>query len=57
MPPAGLCASCTHAVIVTSDRGTEYLRCALAQTDPSFPKYPRLPVLSCRGWMPAKPPR
>jgi hypothetical protein len=48
--PAGLCASCTHAIVVTSDRGTQYLRCALSQTDPSFPKYPRLPVLSCRGW-------
>ncbi len=46
----GLCASCTHAQTITSDRGSTFLRCALAATNPQFPKYPRLPVLTCTGW-------
>jgi 3-isopropylmalate/(R)-2-methylmalate dehydratase large subunit len=49
-PPAGLCASCRHARQVTSDRGSRFVRCALAATDPRFPRYPRLPVLSCSGY-------
>jgi LSD1 subclass zinc finger protein len=57
-PPAhrGLCASCRRAIIVTSDRGAEFVRCTRAQTDPGFPKYPRLPVLRCRGYDPDAPP-
>jgi hypothetical protein len=52
-PIPGLCANCRHAKIMTSDRGSQFLRCLLADVDPAFPKYPRLPVLSCRGWAPA----
>ena len=48
----GLCASCTHAVVITSDRGSEFVQCALAKTDPRFPRYPRLPVLACLGYRP-----
>jgi hypothetical protein len=48
-PQAGLCAACRHAVVVTSDRGSRFVRCARAETDPSFPRYPPLPVLACRG--------
>ena len=53
-PPAnaGLCASCVNAKLVESDRGSIFLRCTLAERDPSFPKYPRLPVLECRGYAP-----
>jgi hypothetical protein len=32
-----------------SDRGSVFYRCELAKTNPDFPKYPRLPVLSCSG--------
>ena len=46
----GLCASCEHARIIASDRGTQYLLCELSKTDPRYPKYPRLPVLACDGW-------
>lgn len=51
-PPAsaGLCATCVHAKVVQSDRGSVFVRCNLAQTDPRFPKYPRLPVLECSGY-------
>ncbi len=32
--------------------------CERSLTDPSFPRYPRLPVLSCRGYeRPAQPPK
>lgn len=45
----GLCATCRHARILTS-RTSAFLRCAMAEIDPSFPRYPRLPVLACRGY-------
>jgi hypothetical protein len=35
---------------VTSDRGSVFYLCELSKVDPSFPKYPRLPVLECRGY-------
>jgi diphthamide synthase (EF-2-diphthine--ammonia ligase) len=47
---AGLCAICTHCKIVTSDRGSTFYRCMLSDHDPSFPRYPRLPVHTCSGW-------
>ncbi|HEU5022678.1 MAG TPA: hypothetical protein VFT60_12335 [Bryobacteraceae bacterium] len=33
-----------------NDRGSVFLMCLLSKTDPRFPKYPRLPVLSCAGY-------
>jgi len=48
--PVGLCFDCEHARIVRSDRGSVFYLCRLSATDPSFAKYPRLPVLSCRGY-------
>jgi hypothetical protein len=47
--PIGLCASCRHARIVHSSRGSMFYMCRLAETDPRFAKYPRLPVLRCAG--------
>ncbi|OLB33365.1 MAG: hypothetical protein AUH13_01185 [Acidobacteria bacterium 13_2_20CM_58_27] len=47
---AGLCADCIHARSVQSDRGSTFLFCELSARDPKFPKYPRLPVLSCEGY-------
>jgi len=49
----GLCASCVHRRIVTSDRGSEFVQCALSKTDPRFPRYPPLPVRACVGYRPA----
>jgi hypothetical protein len=48
---AGLCASCQHARRVESARGSIFVLCQLSATDPHFPKYPRLPVLTCPGYM------
>jgi len=47
---AGLCATCKHVRRIKSDRGSVFYMCQLSQTDPSFAKYPRLPVLECRGY-------
>jgi hypothetical protein len=37
-----------------SDRGSVFLLCEKALNDPGFAKYPRLPVLACRGYEPRK---
>jgi hypothetical protein len=47
----GLCASCVHLRLVASPRSV-FVRCGLAATDPSFPRYPALPVLRCAGYSP-----
>ena len=49
---AGLCAVCRHARRIRSNKGSVFFLCGLAATDPRFPKYPRLPVLSCDGFEP-----
>ena len=48
----GLCAGCLHLRLVRSPRST-FLRCAKADDDARFPRYPRLPVLACAGFAPA----
>ena len=45
----GLCRDCRHARRVPTPKAL-YWRCARSETDPAFPKYPRLPVLACRGY-------
>ena len=47
---AGLCAECPHARRIESSQGSIFYLCELSHTDPRFPKYPRLPVLSCGGY-------
>jgi hypothetical protein len=51
----GLCADCTHARRIESDRGSVFYMCQLALTDSRFRKYPRLPVLSCAGYESSRP--
>jgi len=50
--PAGLCADCRYMRLITSDRGSQFYLCGRSASDPSFPKYPRLPVVECRGYEP-----
>ncbi len=50
MTPIGLCEDCANAKIVRSDRDSVFYQCRLSAADPRFPKYPRLPVLSCSGY-------
>jgi hypothetical protein len=47
---AGLCAACVHARRIESDRGSVFYMCGLSESDPGYPKYPRLPVIQCRGF-------
>jgi len=46
----GLCAMCAHVGVIRSDRGSVFYLCKLSAGDARFPKYPRLPVLSCAGY-------
>jgi hypothetical protein len=48
--PAGLCDSCVHQRIVKTTRGSHFSLCERSRTDPSYPRYPRLPVIRCRGY-------
>ena len=45
----GLCLLCRHSRRVETERSV-FWRCALAEVDPRFDKYPRLPVLECSGY-------
>jgi GNAT superfamily N-acetyltransferase len=47
---AGLCASCAHVQVITSARGSHFFLCERSRTDARYPRYPRLPVLSCAGY-------
>lgn len=47
--PVGLCGDCRHARQVPT-AGTVYWLCRRSATDPSFVKYPRLPLRVCRGF-------
>ena len=53
-PSAGLCASCQWGRIVRTARGSSFLRCGRSDKDPSFPRYPPLPVRSCSGYAPTE---
>ena len=46
----GLCADCRFARRILSSRGVEYFRCGLAGRRPGFEKYPRIPVVRCKGY-------
>lgn len=46
----GLCLTCRWARPVSNRRGSTFYRCARAETDPRFVRYPPLPVLSCSGY-------
>lgn len=45
----GLCGSCRHARRIASASGSTFVQCRLAEKNPRFEKWPRLPVLACSG--------
>jgi len=53
-PGVGLCANCRSMRLIESDRGSTFYLCELSVADPTFPKYPRLPVLQCSGYEPLR---
>jgi hypothetical protein len=48
-PKAGLCETCRYRRLVPNTRGSVFSLCERSRTDPAYPRYPRLPVLSCPG--------
>ncbi|MBS1887795.1 MAG: hypothetical protein JSU06_11475 [Actinobacteria bacterium] len=53
-PPAGLCDSCRHQRLVPNTRGSVFSLCERSRTDPSFRRYPPLPVRECPGFEPVE---
>jgi hypothetical protein len=51
----GLCTDCRHMRLILSDRGATFYLCQRSTSDESFPKYPRLPVIQCKGYEPEGP--
>lgn len=49
-PEAGLCDRCRHQRLVPNTRGSVFSLCERSRTDQAYPRYPRLPVLSCPGF-------
>ncbi|HEV7529803.1 MAG TPA: hypothetical protein VGO29_12980 [Solirubrobacteraceae bacterium] len=47
---AGLCDTCAHQQQVRNTRGSVFSLCKRSREDPAYPRYPRVPVLSCRGY-------
>jgi hypothetical protein len=54
-PEPGLCATCVHARTILSGKGRRFLLCERSRTDPRYPRYPALPVISCAGHEPGRP--
>jgi hypothetical protein len=49
-PRLGLCGDCLHSRLIESSKGSQFFLCQLSQSDPTFSKYPRLPVIACTGY-------
>jgi hypothetical protein len=50
---AGLCAGCVHARTVVTVRGSVFVLCEAAASDPLLARYPALPRRSCHGFEPS----
>lgn len=48
---AGLCETCVHQEIVRNTRGSVFHLCARSKFDTAYPRYPRLPVMRCPGYV------
>lgn len=48
----GLCKTCRHAETIRGAHSIFWL-CGLSRVDPTFPRYPRLPVEHCCGYEPS----
>ena len=50
----GLCETCRFHTLVTTKQKNTFHLCEKSKSDSSFSKYPRLPVLNCRGYQSTK---
>ena len=46
----GLCGGCSWGRQVTTARGSRFLRCGRSDADPTYARYPALPVRHCFGF-------
>ena len=46
-----LCETCQRMREVLSGKGSRFLLCELALSEPDYPKYPGQPVVRCRGYL------
>ena len=53
-PRVGLCFTCKYGQRVTSSRASAFWLCERSTFDPTYPKYPRLPVMQCAGYETAR---
>jgi DNA-3-methyladenine glycosylase I len=53
-PPVGLCDRCVHQRVVRNTRGSSFSLCERSREDDRYPRYPRLPVVSCPGYEPVR---
>jgi hypothetical protein len=49
-PRVGLCDTCVHQQLVHNTRGSTFSLCRRSREEPAYPRYPRIPVLSCPGY-------
>jgi hypothetical protein len=50
-PRAGLCGRCAFQRLVPNTRGSTFSLCERSKLEPDgYPRYPPLPVTSCRGF-------
>ena len=49
-PSVGLCIACLHHRVIQTRTGSRFFLCQRSFSDPEYPRYPRLPVLRCRGF-------
>ena len=47
---AGRCGDCVYARLLQSARGSVYCQCERSLIDDTFPKYPDLPLIVCKGY-------
>jgi hypothetical protein len=47
----GLCADCIYARRIESERAATFYLCERSFSDPTYQKYPRLPVIQCLGYV------
>lgn len=47
-----LCLSCRHVKVIENANRSRFYLCLLSTSDLTFEKYPRFPVLACRGYQP-----
>lgn len=48
----GLCDTCAHQKPIPNTRGSVFSLCLRSREDPAYPRYPRVPVLNCKGYEP-----